>query len=181
MRQILGILSLAMILGIASGCSSRLRPFTQELYDRAGWTEEDLRHIQFYLSEDIVLTRRINAGESVIADGKIKIVDGRRVEQVRIPANTPGVLLFAPKRDRFAVSFEKGDDDLFLMFGPNPKIDNRYALLAREWERNRGKVQYNGKLWDVSADSAFSTLLVDVRKVGQTEYNTRRAEGRRVD
>ncbi|MDX1476704.1 MAG: hypothetical protein R3301_03325 [Saprospiraceae bacterium] len=175
----LGILLIAVV--TLASCSARLSPFTQEIYDRAGLSENELTQIQFYLSEDIVLRRGITAGETVVKEGKIRMVDGRRVEEVRIPRGTPGVLLFTPRENRFAISFEEGDDDAYLMFGPNPKIDDRYALLAREWKRNRGKVSYKGRLYDVDATSAYSVLLVDLKRVGQTEYRSHRASGRKVN
>ncbi len=166
---------------LLSSCSARLTPFTQDLYEKEGWTQSELKKIQFYLSEDVVLTRQMVKGESQITEGKIRIVDGRRVEEIRIPSGTPGVLLFMPRENRFAVSFEAHDDDLYLMFGPNPKMRNRYALLAREWDRDQGRVHYNGNLYDVDSRSAFATLLVDLKKTGSTEYKSHKAEGRRVE
>ena len=172
------------ILGVAlimTSCSAKLRPFTQDLYERSGIGEEELRRIQFYLSDDIILRRQLSKGETVVKEGKLKMIDGRRVEEVRIASGTPGVIVLLPQDDRFAVSFEEGRDDNFLMFGPNPKNDDRYTLLAKEWKRTRGKVSYNGQLYDVGAQSAYSTLLVNAKLIGETEYNTRKVGGRRVE
>jgi hypothetical protein len=121
----------------------------------------------------------MSGGESTITEGKIKMVDGRRVEEIIVPENTPGVLLFMPKYDRFAISFEESSDD-YLMFGPNPKIGDRYALLAREWKKRSGIVTYNGKEFEVDANSAFASLLVDLRKINKVERETRKATGRTV-
>ncbi len=166
---------------LLSSCSAKLTPFTQDLYDKHRWSDSELKKIQFYLSEDVILLRQMTSGESHITAGKIRIENGRRIEEVRIPAGTPGVLLFKPREKRFAVSFESNDDDLYLMFGPNPKMHNRYALLAREWDEEQGKVHYNGNLYDADTRSAFATLMVDLKKTGTTEYNSRKAEGRRIE
>ena len=171
----------AMFSALLISCSASLTPFTQDLYDKHRWTESELKKIQFYLSEDVLLTRQMTSGESHITGGKIRIENGRRIEEIRIPAYTPGVLLFMPREKRFAVSFESQDNDLYLMFGPNPKMRNRYALLAKEWEGDQGKVHYNGNLYDVDTRSAFASLMVDLKKTWTTEYNSRRAEGRRVE
>jgi hypothetical protein len=170
----------AVIMAVASSCSPSLTPFTQDLYDKHRWTDSELKKIQFYLSEDVLLSRQMTSGESHITEGKIRIENGRRIEEIRIPAGTPGVLLFKPKEKRFAISFESHDDDLYLMFGPNPKLRNRYALLAKEWDADQGKVHYNGNLYDVDTRSALASLMVDLKKTGTTEYDSRRAEGRRV-
>ena len=180
MQNHLGFLVPVLILVLASACSPRLSPFTQRLYDEARWSEAELKQIQFYLSDPVILRRSLSGGESTISEGKIKMVNGRRVEEVVIPENTPGVLVFLPKSDRFAVSFEEGDD-LYLMFGPNPKIGDRYVLLAKEWDKRQGKVTYNGKHYDVDASSAFATLMVDLRKINRIEKESRRAQGRTIN
>ena len=48
--------SLFLVLGLVvfSSCGPKLTPFTQDLYDENGWTDDDLERIQFYLSEDII-------------------------------------------------------------------------------------------------------------------------------
>ena len=73
------------------------------------------------------------------------MVDGRKVEEILIKEGTPGILIFQPKENRFAVSFDASGDDSFLMFGPNPKVGNRYVMLASDWNRKTGKVTYEGK------------------------------------
>jgi hypothetical protein len=54
-------------------------------------------------------------------------------------------------------------------------------LLAKEWEGEQGQVHYNGNLYDVDTRSAFASLMVDLKKTGTTEYDSRKAEGRRVE
>jgi len=164
-----------------AACSPQLSPFTQELYDQNRWSEQELKKIQFYLSDDIILRRQISAGESTIASGKIRMVDGSEVEEVVIRKGTPGVLLFTPKTDRFAVSFESDGSERYLMFGPNPKVDERYVLLARDWDRRTGKVSYDNKLYYTDSESAFAHLMVDLRRIQKMELERRTAGGRRVE
>ena len=164
-----------------SACSPRLSPFTQTLYDDNNWSESELRKIQFYLSDDIVLYRELSGGKSEIVQGEIKIVDGRRRDQITFRRGTPGVFLFSPKTDRFAVSFEDGGDDRYLIFGPNPKIANRYVLLASDWNRRQGTITYAGQTWTADANDAYTTLMVDLKRLQETDVNTRVAGGRRVN
>lgn len=63
---------------------------------------------------------------------------------------------FLPKEDRFAISFEKSENPKFLMFGPNPKLSNRYALLAKDWEKRSGIISYDGKEYHTSSDAAWA-------------------------
>lgn len=169
-----------VILFLAS-CSPKLSPFSQNLVRQNGWTEDELQKIQYYLSDDIVLKRDFTRGSSEIVSGEIKMVNGRQVEEVRIPEGTPGIVLFQPKKDRIAVSFESGKDSRYLMFGPNPKRRGQYVLLASDWENRRGKVKYDGKTYYTNSQSALATLLVDLKKTGKTSVKRRSAKGRKID
>ncbi len=162
-----------------SSCSN-LSPFTKSLYDKYQWNEEELSRIQFYLSDDVILKRQLSAGTKEIINGDIKIIDGKRVEVITIPKGTPGVIAFTPDKKRFAVRFEEGDDR-YLMFGPNPKYSGRYMLLASEWSRTSGKVTYEGKTFRTENGNQLATLMIDLKKLGKTEVNSRTADGVRVN
>jgi|SRR5690606_22401457 len=174
------ILLFSTIVLLAS-CSPQLSPFTQKLYEENRWTEDELRKIQFYLSQDLVLKRQIKEGSSEIINGKIKMENGRQIEEIVIRRGTPGVFVFSPKDSRFGISFEEGGEKKYLMFGPNPKYGNRYLLLASDWDRRQGKVQYDSKFFYVDSDDAMAGLLVDLRRLQKTSVDTRTAKGRRVD
>jgi len=165
---------------LLSSCSKKLTPFTDRLHNEFGWTEDDLKQIQFYLSEDIVLRRNIGVEESRISDGKIKVIDGREVEEIIFDKGTPGVMLFSPKTNRIAISFEEGPDR-YLIFGPSSKVRGRYVLLAKDWNRRVGKVSYDGKIYTTRAESALATLLVDLDAKRKSKYNSTVVSGRKVD
>ncbi|MBK8557293.1 MAG: hypothetical protein IPL65_16685 [Lewinellaceae bacterium] len=166
---------------LLSSCSPRLTTFNEDLYNAYKWTDGDLKKIQFYLSDNLTIYRNIDEDKGVtIAGGEIKIVNGQKVEQIRFKAGTPGVYLFSPKENHFAISFESGDDSHYLVFGPNPKYDNRYMLLASEWNRRRGKVTYaNEKFW-MDAD-VIPRLMVDLKRSGYNKVEVRTAKGRKVE
>lgn len=163
-----------------TSCSSRLTYFTEDLYDEQGWTENELKRIQFYISRDVRLKRELTGGSSEIISGRIKVEDGRKIEEVIIPKGTPGAFLFSPKRDRFAISFEEGGNKKYLMFGPSPKYSDKFVLLASEWKRRSGEVNYDGKKWRISSEDAFAALLVDMKKVNKVDVSSRTAKGRKV-
>lgn len=170
---------LASIAVVLSSCSSNYKYFTEDLYDEYRWSNEELERIQFYVSEDIVLYSELAGEDARISDGKIRVIDGREVEEVLIEKGTPGVFVQSPKKDRFAISFED-DPANFLMFGPNPKANGRFVLLAKEWNRRTGKVSYADRVWSTSSASAYSALMVDIKLAKKTRYKTKKAEGKRV-
>jgi hypothetical protein len=172
------ILLLAIITLSLSSCS-QLTYFTSDIYERYSWTEQELQSIQFYLSDEIVLQRRLSKGTKEIIDGDVKIVNGERVEIIKIPKGTPGVIEFLPDKERIAVKFEEGSEK-YLMFGANPKLDDRYMLLATEWKRHSGIVHYNGKKYRTQSNSQLAALMIDLKKVTDRDVKVRTAKGVRV-
>ncbi len=181
MKMSKNFLFLGLLLFTMNACSPRLSPFTQRLYNDNNWTESDLKSIQFYVSQDIILHREVNSGESTIESGEIKMVNGKKVEEVVVRKGTPGVVMFLPKKDRFAVSFENSAEDRYLMFGPNPKAGNRYVLLASDWKRRKGKISYDGKSYYTPSESAYAALMVDLKKVRKVSVKSRTAKGRKIE
>ncbi len=169
-----------LVLATLSSCGKKLTPYTQRLQNDFEFSTDDLQQIQFYLSSDIVLQRNLGLEETRITEGKIELIDGREVEQIIFKKGTPGVLLFSPKEDRLAVSFEEGGDDKYLMFGPNKQAGGRFVLLAKEWRNKLGKVSYNGKMYTTTNRSAYSALLVDLDKYRDVDYASERVKGRKV-
>lgn len=174
-------LPLVFVALFSASCSPVLSPFTESLYRQNRWTESELKQIQFYVSDNIVLRRVLSGSASEIVSGEIKMIDGKQVEEVVIRSGTPGVLLFMPKSDRFAIGFESDTDDRFLMFGPNPKMKGRFALLASEWEDRSGIVTYGDKKYRVASTGAFSSLMVNLRNISKTSVSSRTAGGRKVN
>lgn len=176
------LLALLTVVVLFSSCGPKLSPFTQRIYEDQDWSKDELSRIQFYLSEDLVLTRELRDGRSEITNGQVRIIDGREVEQVVFKKNTPGIYVFSPKENRLAISFESNDEN-YLIFGPNPRAGNRYTLLAGEWNRRSryGKVQYGGRQWRVSTGDAFASILIPVKRLRNKDVNGRVVGGRRVN
>lgn len=139
-----------------------------------------MKQIQFYLSQDIQLERHLGGEFSDIKDGQIKIESGSKVEKVVIRAGTPGVVVFSPKTERFAVSFDDNPEN-YLLFGPNPKAKGRYVLLAKKWRKNAGIITYGNKEYRTSSQSAYAALMVDIKKASRTDYTKSTASGRTID
>ncbi len=178
MKQIIAWVSLIVLTTMS--CSPTLSPFTQKVYDDYHWTADDLKQIQFYISDDIVLRRRVSEGETRIQNGKIKTIDGEKIEEIIFPRGTPCVYLFSPKEQRFAISFESAEPPRYLMFGPNPKFSNRYVLLGKEWDRNRGIISYEGAEWNTSSESAYACLLIDIKRATSIDRKQTVVKGQKV-
>ena len=180
MRIIQYVFTLLFAGAFLSSCGPTLKPFTESMYVEYGFSERDLQNVQFYLSHDIVLKRKATGTESTIKDGKIRVKEGKEVEQIVIKRGTPGTLLFIPKKNRFAVSFDQ-DENKYLMFGPNKKANGRFVLLAQDWDRQVGTMNYNNEMYYTSSESALAHLLVDIKAAAKIKYTREQATGRTID
>ncbi|MFT7589861.1 MAG: hypothetical protein ACI959_002081, partial [Limisphaerales bacterium] len=89
------------------------------------------------------------------------------------------VLMQMPNSDKLAVSFESASDD-FLIFGSTAEQAGAFALMAKDWSNRVGNVEYGGKIYRTTPESAGAILMVDVRKLNKTETRSRTAGGRTV-
>jgi len=178
MKKLYLLFSIA-VLTLFSSCSKQLSYFTEDLYDDFRWNENELKEIQFYLSQDIHLQRHFDDEDSKIDEGRIRINSGRTIEEVSIKAGTPGLMLFSPRSDRFAISFDDNPDN-YLMFGPHPKTNGRFVILAKKWSKNTGLVTYGNKEYQINNENAFASLMVDIEKAKNVRITKTTATGRTV-
>ena len=147
MIMVLGFL--VMVLGFG-GCSTlqsffyEMEPFTHEIREDYDFGDAELKNIQYYLSEDIVLTRELSSNESTVTSGhSIKIVNNKRVEEIIFRAGTPGIATFVGE-DYFEISFEKGQT---LFFWAGDDFAGKYKLYAFNWTNGVGEIHYEDKLF----------------------------------
>ncbi len=162
-----------------SSCSVYLSPYTSATQSQTNFDEAQLKKVQFYLNGDIILNRELAGSETEISSGEIKIVDGRKVEQIIIKSGTPGVIIKAENRDTFLVSFDA--DGSYLRFGANSDYGGRYTLMAKEWQGRVGIIEYAGREWKSTTESIYAYLEVNMEKINNTTVNTKEAGGRTIE
>ena len=175
MRKTILFLSIAALL---SSCKN-LVPYTDAMRQQHNWSNDDMKRIQFYVSHDIILHREFSSAKTEIAQGKIKMIKGKKVDEIIIQAGTKGVVTDIPKENKMLVSFETGDDR-YLSFGVNPNASNKYVLLATDWNNEMGKVHYSGTEYYTDPDSKYASLLVDLRRIDDRQLKQHIAKGRKV-
>lgn len=164
---------------LLSACKT-LVPFTNELKTQNEWKEQDLKQIQFYLSNAITLHRQLSNSATAIVSGKIKTVDGKQVEEIIIKKGTPGVLTKMPDNKRMAISFEI-DDSYYLTFGSYKNKGGRYYLMLREFKKNQyAKVSYVDKEFYISPQSLNAFLQINMKKILKEDRKQRVAGGRKL-
>jgi hypothetical protein len=172
------ILLFGLIVMSLASCK-HLVPYTDAIKTQHNWNDEQVKKIQFYVSHDIILHRELAEGSTDIVKGKIKTINGKKVDEIIIRQGTPGVLTEIPKQNKMLVSFEVSDD-YYLSFGVNPNVGDKYVLLASNWNKSSGTIHYAGQEYTTDPDSKYAFLLVDTRKIQKMDIKQRVAKGRKV-
>jgi hypothetical protein len=177
MKRILVFLALALLF---TACSPRLTVFSDSILQQANLNERDLSRTQFYVSDPIVLSRSANDNVSKRVNGKIEVRDSRTVERIVISRGTPGTFQARTQEGNIAIGFEERCADCTLVFGPNPKRQGEYRLLALEWQRDYGIVLYNNLEYETPAASSQVRLMIDYRFKSQVRQRSKTASGRKI-
>lgn len=132
--------------------------FTEELRRQYSLQEEEIKNLQFYTSQEIILHRKISPGTNHVNDGNIISKDDTRVYEVIIPSAQRGrpiefdsnglmlrfdsgqTLRFVPIPVQDRVQSEKGLSEVESPFIPG---EIRYYLFIND----DGMVPYKGQMW----------------------------------
>ncbi|MDH3710566.1 MAG: hypothetical protein OER04_11790 [Cyclobacteriaceae bacterium] len=172
------IFTLIIGLLMLCSCSPELVPFTSQVERDIGLSKQQLTKVQFFNSTPIVLYRELSKNTTEVVSGEVKIVDGKQVEEIVIAPRTPGVIV-SSSSERMGISFEKGADR-YLVFGLNKHKSGAYTVLARDWNNNIGYVDYDGREYSISAQSAATFLMINMQKLKNLNVKSRTAKGRTV-
>jgi len=101
------IIGLSVLFAILMASCSPKIPFTQSIREQYKLTPEELRGIQFYVSDQIVLRRaESNTAQKTTEEGRLVIESGKSIEQFTIRNGTRGALERVPDGKNLMISFE---------------------------------------------------------------------------
>jgi hypothetical protein len=176
-------------LGGSTGCAS-LVPLTHEMRVEHDLGAEELRGLQYYTSHDIVLRRELTRDGRAISGHRLLLTSGKSVEEVVIPAGTPGVAVDIGA-DHLGISFEPGSSIDFAIGDARPReLSEPVAFQAHQPnpfpgeddERDRepfdfgsssfggsyfvsvssnNLVRFNGQLYEAVEETLRAHLLID--------------------
>jgi hypothetical protein len=76
-----------------------------------------------------------------------------------------------------AISFDN-DSNKYLIFGSSQKNQGKFMLYAKDWDRERGIMTYDGQTYYTTSSSAMAYLLVDIREAAKVRVRNEVAPGR---
>jgi hypothetical protein len=156
-------------------------PFTKELRDRVLYNNLDIKKLQFFIDQKLILRRTLGAVKADIQSGILLFEKGQYIQEIIIPAYTPAVCE-GINGDRMTVSFESAASS-GLEFGALWE-NNYFKLLTKKTVTGGAEVSYNHNTYSVQCGTcalAGETRLVVIKKEIDNMKNTQRiVEGRKV-
>src|SRR5579863_1873872 len=162
---------------------NRYVPFTRELKQRLERDNIDLRQVQFYVDQKVVMSRYVDNEKVQVTSGVVKFDNGKYVNEVVVPSFTPGVCEQVIN-DRLLISFEKGNNDLAFGLG-NGYSSDYYVLYGNDWKNGSAVISFDNNKFRAhcatSQDLAMARLVVKKSEIDRMERKTRVVQGRTVD
>lgn len=156
--------------------------FTKALRQRVLNSNLDLKRVQFFVDQKLILRRTLGSEKAEVESGVILFEKGAYVNEIVIPAYTPGVCE-SVNGDRMRVSFEKQGNFLeFAALGDN----TTFKLAGTNWDTVNGTADvtyenFTYKIQCATCNSAGDAKLVVIKKeIDSLNQQQRVVEGRKV-
>ncbi|MFT3935951.1 MAG: hypothetical protein QM726_20140 [Chitinophagaceae bacterium] len=156
-------------------------PFTKQLKQRIETSQLDIKKVQFFLDQKLVLRRSLGTQKSEIKSGVILFENGQYINEVIIPKNTPGVCENVIG-DKLMISFEVQNNSI--AFGPGGLNGNYFTLYARNWNNGAAEMTYDNNTYKVQCATCANVgevrLAVMKSEADKLQRSQRVVEGRKV-
>lgn len=169
------ILSFFVAAFFLSSCSKRIY-FTQSIRENLMKHHVSVQKVQFFNSKKIILKRDLTSEETKVARGTIRLENGRYVELIVIPKNTPGVVEDSA-RNSLKIAFENGKNRA-LNFVLNEK--KRYQITPQVWTDGYGQVAYDTLIYFMEPSSEKAMLLVKKDDIYNFQKKVHTVKGKQI-
>lgn len=174
MKYKIVIYGFILFLFIFSSCTKHIY-FTQNLRNKIENKDLNLKEIQYYLSDKIILQRVMPIDEAKIARGEIKFENGNYIDQIIINKDTPGACeSFAV--NKIYISFEENNTLTFV----RNSYSNFYELLVNKEIDNFNGVVYDSLIYKITAKGENAKLWIKKDEIYRQEVKQRVVKGKLV-
>jgi hypothetical protein len=157
-------------------------PFTKDLYNRLKANNIDIRKVQFFTDQEILLSRNMDMNRTEVVSGVIKFSNGKNIDEIRIPIHTPGVC-DSIDYDGLRINFERGSNDF--KFINNKYSPDYFIFSGNNWQDGSCDVLYNRLVYRASCGTCSSAadikLVIKQSDLDNTQKKTKVITGRNVD
>lgn len=158
---------------------SQFVPFSRELQMKLAAYNVDVRRVQFYIDQKLVLTRALDSAKAEVASGTVRFINGKLINEIVIPAYTPGIIESADLNG-VRVSFESGNSFLFVP----AEGEDKYVVAGNNWDNGTVEVPYDKGIYKAACGGSNSVadvrLVVKLTDVNKSDKKTRTLQGRKL-
>ncbi len=167
-----------------SGCKVT---FTRSIRSQIEAKGLELKKIQYYNSQKIVLKRVLTNKDANVTSGEVRLENGMYVEQVEIDKNTPGVVEEV-REGALLIRFEEGENRTLLF--EEDRAFGEYVLKTEKWDRNKsnsqyseffnlynGEVMYDNKKYYINNSLSKPRLKIKKKESNNVTVDRRKAKG----
>lgn len=159
---------------------SQFLTFSRELQMRLNAYNIDTRKVQFYIDQKLTLSRIMDSTKAEVAAGTVRFINGKKTDEIIIPAYTPGIVESIDANGGIRVSFEAGNSFLFVP----ADNDDRYVIAGNNWDNGTVEVPYEKGIYRASSGANASVsdmkLVVKAADVNKNDKKTRTLTGRKL-
>ena len=129
-------------------------PFTRDLYNRLRANNQDIKKLQFFVDQTLILSRGLSQDKLYIDQTKVINQTGVNENKIELQALTPGVVE-AIEPDGLRVSFENGANNT-LKFINNKYSPEFFIFSGTNWDNGSAEVNYKGTTYRASCGTCGS-------------------------
>ena len=173
----IAILSLGLLL---FSCGIKV-PLTDQLKTEYDLTDKNMKKVQFYVSQTIILERSKTTGtQGTSDDGTLVANKSSEQDRVIIPSNTKGIFeSYGPNGEAF-IRFEVGVGNV-LKFAIRPNQTTGKYYLVADWKQDKGgEISYGNQTYYATSASGNAYLMVVLKKLNKTRRKDRIVKGMKV-
>lgn len=157
-------------------------PFTVGLKQRLERDSVDLKQVQFYVDQKIILSRYLGSQKAEVNSGVVKFENGQYINEVIVPSFTPG-LMEDVVNGRLMISFEKGNNNIAFGVGSGYTANN-YVIYGTDWKNGTTAVTFDSNKFrarcGTCSDVASAMLVVRKSEIDKMQKKTRTVKGRKI-
>ena len=171
------ILSLSIVL---FSCGVKV-PVTNQLKEDYSLNEKNMKMVQFYSSQTIILTKSKTSGsQGAAADGTLVTSKNSEQDRIIIPSNTKCLFDSYGPNGEVLIRFEMGQGKT-LKFAVRPtQVEGKYYLTANWKQDLGGEILYGNETYFATAESGTAYLMVVLKKLNKTKRKDRIVKGLKV-
>jgi len=174
--KFIALLSLGLVL---FSCGVKV-PVTNQLKEEYDLNEKNMKIVQFYTSQTIILQRSKTSGKQGTEDGKLVTSNNKEQDRIIIPSNTKCVFDSYGKDGEVLIRFELGAGKT-LKFSLRPGQSSGKYYLDANWQAGKGgELNYGNEVYFATPDSGSAYLMVVLKKLNKTKRKDRVVKGMKV-